>query len=55
MSLPITFLCVGFVHEDEHLSHSRAVNTSQFSLLKLDGFKYIILFERFSGKRTMSF
>lgn len=53
--LPITLLCAGFVAEDEHLPHSRAVNTAEFSLLKLYGFNYIILFEVFSGKMTMSF
>lgn len=55
LSLPITLLSAGFAHEDEHLSHSRAVNTAEFSLLKLGGFNYMILFEIFSGKSTMSF
>lgn len=55
MSLPILVLCVGFVHEDEHLSHGRTVNIAEVSLLNLDGFKYITLFEKFNDKRTMSF
>lgn len=55
MPLPILFLCVGFVHEDEHLSHSRAVNIAELSLSDLSDFKYIMLFEKFNYKRTMSF
>lgn len=55
MSFPILFVCSGFVHEDEHPSHGRTVNIAEFSLLNLDGFKCIILFEKFNDKRTMSF